>query len=1019
MAEQTDQAGSQDSPAPEVAASEPIESGKGSFPIVGLGASAGGLAAFEAFFSGLPADRLPGMAFVLVQHLAPDHKSLLVNLLARCTTLPVAEATDGVLVEPDRVYIIPPARDLALLNGRLQVLEPSQARGHRLPIDFFFRSLAQDQRERAIAVVLSGTGSDGTLGVRDIKGMGGLVLVQNPESAEFDSMPRSAIATGSVDVSLPPEQMVAKLLAFATGTFAAEPMRPSDALPASEGALQKVFVLLRSRTGHDFSQYKPSTVLRRVARRMALHQIGEIGAYLSYLRQEPGEVDALFGDLLIGVTRFFRDTEAFSALELQVIPAVLAQLPDGDLLRVWVVGCSTGEEAYSIAMLLHEQLQGHQMAAGVQIFATDIDRRAIAVARAGRYPASITDDVSPQRLARYFSIEPGESDYRVRKSIRDMILFSEHSLIKDPPFSHMHLVSCRNLLIYLNSHLQKKLIPLLHYALKPGGFLLLGNSESVGDFNELFSPLDHKVKCYQRLESLLGAPRAALNQLLAPTASDIAARIKLPYESPALVPRASKRLPLRELTEQAMLAQLGPAGALVNGQGDILYLHGRVALYLEPVAGEAGINNILKMARQGLRHALSSALRQTVATQKPVHSIGLEVKTQDRSFRVNLSISPLTVVPGASPDAALYLVVLETVGDAILGQGLDAVTGADGPPSPEGLLSEPSAEVLEQALRRCEDQLQRTRRELESSFEDLKSSNEEMQSVNEELQSSNEELESSKEELQSVNEELNTVNTELQTKVADLSHINDDMNNLLAGSDVATLFVDMDLRILRFTPRARAVVNLIAADIGRPVAHIATNLVGYGGLLADLTAMLATLAAKEQEVQTVDGRNYLMRMLPYRTLANTIEGAVINFVDITELKRARQALGEASALRRLAVVVRDASDAITVQGLDGATLAWNPAASRLYGWSEDEALRMNVRERVPPAQREQAMVELQALGRAEIPAPHRSPRLCKSGALLDIWLTATPLLDDAGRTYAIATTERPFQPVQPNQDGSS
>ena len=494
-----------------------------SFPIVGIGASAGGLAAFEAFFSGMPADTDPGMAFVLVQHLAPDHKSILTDLIRRYTRMQVFEVEDGMVVQPNCAYIIPPNRDMAFLNGTLQLLEPAAPRGQRLPIDFFFRSLAQDQRERAICIVLSGTGSDGTLGVRAIKGEGGMVMAQNPASTEYDGMPRSAIATGLVDYELPPAEMPAQLIAYVAHAFG-KPPRPATApAPKAENALKKIFILLRAQTGHDFSQYKPSTIHRRIERRMAVHQIETMDGYVKYLQQTPAEVEALFRDLLIGVTSFFRDPEAFKALEEQVIPKLFAGKPAGAVIRVWSPGCSTGEEAYSIAILLQERMEALKQSFKVQVFATDIDSQAIATARAGLYPASIAADISPERLARFFTAEPDGSAYRIHKGIRDMLVFSEQDVIKDPPFSKLDLISCRNLLIYMGGDLQKKLIPLFHYALNPGGFLFLGTSETVGEFGDLFAALDRKSKLYQRKEDIHGAQRAALGRFLPPvTALDAA-----------------------------------------------------------------------------------------------------------------------------------------------------------------------------------------------------------------------------------------------------------------------------------------------------------------------------------------------------------------------------------------------------------------------------------------------------------------------------------------------------------------
>ena len=567
-------------PLPEEAASmessDPMETQpQKKFPVVGIGASAGGLGAFEAFFSGMPADVDPGMAFVLVQHLDPDHKSILTDLIRRYTRMEVFEVEDGMVVQPNCAYIIPPGRDMAFLNGTLQLLEPSAPRGQRLPIDFFFRSLAQDQHERAIGIVLSGTGSDGTHGVRSIKGEGGMVMAQNPESTEYDGMPRSALATGLVDYELPPAEMATQLMSYVAHAFG-NPFSGSAAIPTPklENALKKIFVLVRSQTGHDFSQYKSSTVNRRIERRMAVHQIDTLENYVQFAQRTPAEVEALFRDLLIGVTNFFRDTVAFQALEELAIPKLFVDKPAGTVVRVWVPGCATGEEAYSIAILLQEHLESIKQSFKLQIFATDIDSQAVATARAGLYPASIAKDLSKERLTRFFVAEPGGSTYRILKSIRDFVVFSEQDVIKDPPFSRLDLISCRNFMIYLGGDLQKKLIPLFHYALNPGGMLFLGTSETVGDFGHLFAAVDRKAKLYQRMEDLGGAQRMAQGRFLPPVAETHATRSQADVKTASPV-----KLPLRELTERTLLQKATPAGALVNGQGDILYLHGRSGSY--------------------------------------------------------------------------------------------------------------------------------------------------------------------------------------------------------------------------------------------------------------------------------------------------------------------------------------------------------------------------------------------------------------------------------------------------------
>jgi two-component system CheB/CheR fusion protein len=971
------------------------------FPVVGIGASAGGLAAFEAFFSGMPLDVEPEMAFVLVQHLAPDHKSMLSEIIQRCTRMQVAEVEDGMIVQKNRVYIIPPNSDMSFSNGRLQLQLPMASRGLRLPIDHFFRSLAHDQRERAIGIVLSGTGSDGSLGVRAIKGEGGMVMAQRPDSTEHNGMLLAAIASCLVDYELLPAEMPARLTAYVNRLYDRSPRAESLESETAEEGLREIFILLRDQSGHDFSQYKGGTILRRIERRMAVHQLKTMDSYVHFLRQTPAEVHALFRDLLIGVTSFFRDAEAFRALEEQVIPALFVGKAPGSVIRVWSTGCSTGEEAYSVAMLLQERLETLRQGFKVQVFATDIDGHATATARAGEYPASSVADLSPERRSRFFTPEQGGAVYRVHKSLRDLLVFSEHDLIKDPPFSKLDLICCRNLLIYMGGELQKKVIPLFHYALASSGWLFLGSSETIGDFTDLFSIRDRKYKQYQRKDSLHSARRLPVTSPVAPAATTGFTPWPLAKRTRQGAP------PLRELTEQTLLKLVAPAAVLVNEGGDILYLHGRTGLYLEPSPGEAGVNNILKMAREGLRQKLTTALRDVKATLTAVHERSLRVRTNGDFTKVDVSVYPVQPTGETARSVSLYLVVLRQAEKVDRASPRKASGGvvAD-KPSATADADESHVMALLIELQSKEEYLQAANEELETSNEELRSASEEMQSVNEELQATNEELETSKEETQSVNEELTTVNAELQTKVAELSLSNNDMNNLLAGTGVGTVFVDHQLRILRVTPAAAEILNLIRGDIGRPIGHVVSNLVGYYRLMADTRAVLASLVPKEIEVQTTAGTWFSMRIRPYRTLENVIQGAVIFFIDVTEQKLARDTLREAEDLRRFAVVVRDSGDAIVLQDLAGRILAWNPTATRLYGWTEAEALTMNIQEVLPEDRRDEELAVVRRLVKTDVLAPYRGQRLAKNGAVVDVWLTATALVDANGKPYAIATTER-------------
>jgi two-component system CheB/CheR fusion protein len=599
--------------------------------IVGIGASAGGQEAFEKFFAHLPGDS--GLAFVIVQHLDPTHKSILVELLQRYTPLQVWQVQDGMRVEPNCVYVIPPNRNLAVLQGRLHLLEREASRGLHLPIDSFFRSLAQDQGHKAVGIILSGTGSDGTLGLTAIKGEGGLTMVQDPASAGYDGMPRSAIATSLVDYILPPEQLAGQLLTYLKQPYVQTPVAiPSLAAPAVDW-LHKIYILLRSQTGHDFSLYKQNMVVRRIERRMALQQIERIEVYYRYLQQTSAEVDTLFKELLIGVTNFFRDPDAFAALEQEVIPLLFEQREPGDSLRVWIPGCATGEEAYSLAILLREGMDTLKREFKIQLFATDINAGAIEQARQGQYPFNIAADVSPERLQRFFI--QGEEAYQVGEQIRGMVVFAVQSVIKDPPFSKVDLISCRNLLIYLEPTLQKKVMSLFHYALNPGGFLFLGTSESTNEFPHLFSPVNRKWKLFQRATNGSGL-RPSFAVPMPPGASE---------ESAPAVAAADKQVSLRDLVARMLLEQ-APAGVVVNAEGDILYVHGRTGKYLELVSGEGVNSNIFRLAREGLRAPLASALHKAAATKEAATYAGVQVKTNGEMQTLNLTVQLLPETGG-------------------------------------------------------------------------------------------------------------------------------------------------------------------------------------------------------------------------------------------------------------------------------------------------------------------------------------------------------------------------------------
>jgi two-component system CheB/CheR fusion protein len=822
--------------------------------IVGIGASAGGLAALERFLASVPADS--GLAYVVVQHLDPTHKAMLTELLQRVTAMPVREAVASMRVEPDAVYVIPPNTELTVVAGALNLALPSQRRGMRLPIDVLFASLARDQGERAIGVVLSGMGADGTLGLQAIKSLGGLALAQEPETAQFDAMPTSAIAAGCADIVAPPAELAQRIAQIAGARHP-----PSATMPSADeaGDLSAILDLLRDRSKHDLSQYKPTTLRRRIERRIGVHGLASMAAYAAFVLDNPAELDLLFKEMLIGVTGFFRDPLVWQELAATVLPALLARAGGGAHLRAWVVGCSTGEEAYSLAMLFKEAIGSASQTElpVLQIFATDISADAIAFARRGDYPASIAASVGSERLARFFS--PQGDSFRVVKDIREMVLFAQQDVLLDPPFTRLDILCCRNLMIYFSAPLQRRLIPLFHYSLRPGGVLLLGGSETIGRSQAQFTPLDLKSRIYRRSEAGVGAgPVEFPVQRRKPSRNSTQeSTVSMPTRPPGN---------LQALADQLVLQEFAPAAVLLSQQGDIVYISGRTGKYLEPAAGKANWN-IHVMARPGLRSQLAAALRKLMQAPGVIELQGLKID-DDPQRPVDVSVRSIQA------PQALAGMVMVVFRDAVAPQGRSSrrrsATGAADPAS---------AEELARSLA----EVQALREEMRASEEELQAANEELQSTNEELQSANEELTTSKEEAQSMNEELQTINAELQSKLDDLALAQSDMQNLLNSMDIATLFLDNDLNVRRFTEQMTHIVHLRDTDVGRPLSELASTL-NYPELHADARETLRTLAFAEKEAVTTDDRWYSVRIMPYRTLANVIRGVVITFVDITATK---------------------------------------------------------------------------------------------------------------------------------------
>jgi two-component system, chemotaxis family, CheB/CheR fusion protein len=857
------------------------------FFIVGVGASAGGFEAFIPLISDLPEDT--GMAFVLVQHLDPKHESQLSELLSRATSLPLREAQNGMPIQPNHIYVIPPNVNMTLESGRLR-LQPRKPGFPHMPVDVFLRSLAAAQQNRAIGIILSGTGTDGTLGMEAVKGEGGITFAQDEKSAKFFGMPGSTISAGSADMVLPPVGIARELVRIARHPYLGQPPKearrkshPSSAMAASEGLflekedyLQTLFSLLRSRTSVDFSLYKHSTLRRRILRRMLLHKIDNLSAYVDYLRVHVVEMDALFNDLLINVTGFFRDPRVFETLKRRIIPKLLKHRFNDSALRIWVCGCSSGEEAYSMAMTVTEIFETSRTRVNAQIFATDISEVSLEKARAGVYPENIALDVSPERLRRFFVKTNGK--YQVSKAIRDMCVFARQNLVVDPPFSNVDLISCRNVLIYLGPLLQKKIMPVFHYALKPSGFLLLGASEAIGSVSDLFSLVDKKHKLYSKK---VGTDRPGFI-LSRARAHDNKPEPSRP-EAGGFHPQV-KAMDLQQYVDRLILSKWSPAAVVVNGQMDALLFRGQTGKYLEHAPGSASLN-LLKMVRESLVLDLRTAMANAIKHDAPVKQESASLLADEQLRFVTIEVVPFQLTPSSE---RLFLILFK---DGPSNAALAEVESRGASTNVKDRRDSDRREItkLRQELALSRESHQSIIEEQEATNEELKSANEEIQSSNEELQSTNEELETAKEELQSTNEELTTLNEELQTRNLELSQSNNDLTNLLASVNVAIIMLSNDLTIRRFTPMAERMFNLIPSDVGRRLSDLNRNIV-MPDLDASIREVVDSLSSVEREVQDKDGRWYSLRIRPYRTRENKIDGAVILLVDIDEQKRAVELL---------------------------------------------------------------------------------------------------------------------------------
>ncbi|MDH3601866.1 MAG: PAS domain S-box protein, partial [Candidatus Tectomicrobia bacterium] len=888
-------------------------------PVVGIGASAGGLEAARQFFTTMPPTS--GVAFVLIQHLAPDHDSLMAELLGRYTTMPVVEIENHMHVEANHVYLIPPNKYASISQGELYLTPLVEQRGMRMPIDFFFYSLAEDQYAQAVGIVLSGTGTDGTLGLQAIKNAGGMVMAQDPATAQHDGMLRSVITAGVVDYVLSVDQMPEPLLKYLQHPYVNGNPQVADQAPLDY--LHRILAVMQARTGYDFSVYKHNTLRRRIDRRMGVRHAAQVADYIRYLRTEPEEVSALFQDLLISVTSFFREPEAWEYLGTEVLPRLVAETPVGGAIRVWSPGCASGEEPYTLAMLLLKQLQAMQKSPRVQIFATDIDEYALGRARAGLYPESIAADVPLPYLEQFFTLK--SHAYQVNKELREAVTFSVQNLISDPPFSNLDLISCRNLLIYFQPEVQQKVLGLFHFALRPQGRLILGKSESIGNRQDLFEVESKELRIYQRLET-------AQSRLIHFPISGVERGASRVAQHPVPGPESGRSLNLTTVTQQQLLRELATTTVLINRNYDVLNMQGPVRQYLDFPEGEPTYN-LTKIAMHGLRTKLRVALTQAVRKEGPVTVTNARVKRDGTYYPVTCYIRPVT-----EPSEA---------------QGLFLVTFQDEPqpalPIAEVQVSEldesTTVQQLELELEMVREDLKNSLEEMETSNEEMKTSNEEIMSINEELQSANEELETSKEELQSLNEELATLNVQLQEKMQEVERTNDDLTNLEASTNIATLFLDLTFCIKRFTPAMQQLLHLIPADVGRPIEDISQKFIhdsdGPVSLRDDAETVLDTLIPLERERQMPDGRWHIQRMLPYRTEHHRIEGVVVTFTDVTRIKEVHEVMRESEHLR----LITDHLPALIAHvGPDERYRYANQTYAQSFGRRADEICGLHVRE---------------------------------------------------------------------------
>jgi two-component system CheB/CheR fusion protein len=873
------------------------------FYIVGIGASAGGLEALESFFDNMPASQ--NLSFVIIQHLSPDYKSLMAELLTKHTTMEIFQVEDGTAIKPGAIYLIPRKNNMTIFKGTLFLTKKED--GLNLPIDIFFASLAEDQKERAVGIILSGTGSDGTRGVRSIKEAGGMIMVQNEDSAKFDGMPKSAISTGIADYVLPVEKMPEELVNFISGNI--KLLNPQDFKSSSSNSLSKILLLVKRKTGVDLSFYKESTIVRRIERRMGINQIHDIERYAEFLEEYPNEILTLYKEILIGVTRFFRDPEAYTAVKNRIIPQIFNDKHKKDNIRIWIAGCSTGEEAYSLAMLFADYNESNELHHEIKIFATDIDKSAIEFASYGVYPESIAADVSRYYLGKYF-VKKGEK-FQVKPNLREMVIFAYHNVFKDPPFRRIDLISCRNLLIYLQPVLQKKIMSNFHFSLNQKGFLLLGSSETVGENSKYFSSFDPKWKIY----SYKGGAKPRERPMELP--AEVKGRLSI---EDSVKPQYNRQLPKEfENIYEKLIESWFPPCALINEHREIIHIFGETEDFLRLPVGRMDLD-ILKMAKQSISIPLGTALQKAIKENTPVKFEGISVSSGNGNYPINISVLPLK----SGMESRHFTVIFQRKED---------ISGDEIQAEPFSL-----EENVQKRIEDLENELQYSKENLQATIEELETSNEELQATNEELLSSNEELQSTNEELQSVNEELITVNSEYQKKIEELSDLNDDMDNLLASTDIGTIFLDENLIIRKYTPPVVHQINIIKSDLGRPLSDLSHKL-KYPSFIEDIKKVMEGGDPHETEVQNNQENWLLVKIQPYNSESSRIQGTVISFIDITRQKSAELALMRNQEL--LMGILESSPSATTMVNEKGRIIFTNGRGEEILGIKRNDLSKMS------------------------------------------------------------------------------